>query len=92
LCDGKKWEELDDEAVQTLLAWYDNGRLGDVKKGVMIKKNERAYDYRIEGGKHLTQNNPNYPDSNPRPCQIVYVGAAEPEATWATDYDSDWWS
>ena len=92
LCDGKTWEELDHEAVQTLLAWYDKGSLGDVKKGVMIKKNERAYDYRIEGGKHLTQNNPNYPDSNPRPCQIVYVGAAEPEATWATDYDSDWWS
>ena len=90
LCDGKQWEELDGDAVQTLLAWYDNGRLGDVKKGVVIKKNGRAYDYRIEGGKHLTQNNPNFPDSNPRPCQIVYVGAAEPEDPWETDHDKAW--
>ena len=92
LLDGKKWEELDDEVVQTLLKWYDKGRLFDVKKGVMNKKIERAYDYRIEGGKHLTQNNPNYPESNPRHCQILYVEAAVPESTWTPEQDNGWWS
>ena len=91
LLDGQKWEVLDDEVVQTLLNWYDKGQLFDVKKGV-LNKNERAYDYRIEGGKHLTQNNPNYPESNPRHCQILYVEAAEPESTWETAHDEPWWS
>ena len=92
LLDGKKWEELDAEVVHTLLHWYDKGCLFDVKKGVMNKKIERAYDYRIEGGKYLTQNNPYYPESNPRPCQILYVEAAVPESTWEAAHDEGWWS
>ena len=90
MCDGKKWVELDCAAVQTLLAWYDRARLGDVKKGVGCQQNGRAYDYKIEGGKYLTQNNPNFPESNPRPCQILYVGASEPEDSWESKQDNSW--
>ena len=92
LLDGNKYEDMEPTVVQTLLDWYDKGHLFDVKKGVLNKANDRAYDYRIEGGKHLTQNNPNYPESNPRPCQILYVEAAVPESTWETAHDEAWWS
>ena len=90
--DNKKYEPLEEEVVQTLLQWYDRGHLFDEIKGVLNRKIDRAYDYRIEGGKYLTQNNPNYPESNPRACQILYVEAAEPESTWETAHDETWWS
>ena len=74
--DGKQgWGELSAAGTQRLLAWYDKGKLMDVIKGVVANDtNGHAYDYRVEGGKFLTQDNPNFPQSPPRECQILYVG------------------
>ena len=92
MLDGHEYVPLESDVVQTLLTWYDKGHLGDEIKGVKCKVNDRAYDYKIEGGKYLTQNNPNYPDSKPRPCMILYDGAAEPASTWEAAHDDGWWS
>jgi hypothetical protein len=87
--DKGEWQELVQPGMQQLLTWYDHGRLMDMIKGVVTNENGRAYDYRIEGGKYLTQNNPNF-DSAPRECQILYVGAPVEESTWQTGGDGGW--
>ena len=79
--DGKEWGELTEEGTQRLPSWYDRGRLMDVLKGVVTNANGQSYNYRIEGGKYLTQTNPNFPGTNPKECQILYVGE-EAEDTW----------
>ena len=45
---------------------YEERRLSDIE-------NKIFYDYRIEGGKYLTQNNPNRLGPR-RECIIIYVG------------------
>ena len=63
----------------------------DTKVGVVTNANGHAYDYRIEGGKYLTQKNPNF-DSGPRECHILYVGTPVEESAWQTQRDDGWWS
>ena len=92
MVEARKFVTMEQDVVQTLLNWYDRGHLFAEIKGVMCKANERAYDYRIEGGRYLTQNNPNYPESPPRECQILYGGAAEPASTWEAPEDDRRWS
>jgi hypothetical protein len=73
--DGGVFHELPPAATQELLQWYDHGRLLDIKKNVLADPVKgHYYDYRIEGGKYLTQSNPNHPESKPRECQILYAG------------------
>ena len=84
--DGKQgWGTLSAAGTQRLLAWYGQGKLMDVIKGVVTNDaNGYAYDYRIENGKYMSQNNPNFPQSNPRECQVVYVGNTDvvPSPHW----------
>ena len=89
--DGGSWGTLTAQGTQELLQWYDSAQLMDVKTGVITNDNGHSYDYRIEGGKYLSQNNPNFPDTPPRECQILYHGCEpaddEPGATGAVN----WW-
>ena len=73
--EATKWITLPDTPTQELMHWYDHGKLFDMKKGVKVVTDEgdMYLDYRIEGGKYLTQNNPNRPGPV-RECRIVYVG------------------
>lgn len=81
--DKKEWIELPFQAVRQLLQWYDTSALFAEIRGVVTDlTRNHAYDYRIEGGKFLTQRNPNYPDSPPRECQVLYAGAVETESNW----------
>jgi len=77
------WIELKPATTAELLAWYDKAQPLDEKKGVVTDHEKRhSYDYRFEGGKYLTQRNPNFPDSNPRECQVLYFGVAPDEGNW----------
>ena len=72
--EATKWITLPDTPTQDLLRWYDNGKRLDILKGVKADPdNHMYYDYRIEGGKFLTQNNPNR-QGPVRECRIIYVG------------------
>jgi hypothetical protein len=77
------WIEMPPRPTWELLQFYDSGHLGAVLKGLVSnEQNRHAYDYRIEGGKYLTQHNPNHPDSKPRECQIIYAGTLPTETNW----------
>lgn len=66
------WIKLPPEPTQILLRWYDGGQLGDIYEGLRTDPdNDHSYDYRIEGGKYLTQRNVNR-SGEPRECHIVY--------------------
>ena len=54
----------------------------DVCKGVVTNANGHAYDYRVEGGKYLTQTNPNYSGTRSRECQILYAGGPLEDQRW----------
>ena len=77
------WIEFPRQAVEQLLAWYDFARRGDTLQAVVtdIARNH-AYDYKIEGGKYLSQRNPSCPDSKPREVQILYAGEIETATNW----------
>jgi hypothetical protein len=77
------WIELPDVAVREFLTWYDHAELFDEKKGVVTDfDRNHAYDYRFEGGKWLSQRNPNHPESNPREVQVLYSGAPPEDGNW----------
>jgi len=77
------WIELRPATVAELLAWYDGAQLFDEKKGVVTDPEKKhSYDNKFEGGKCLTHRNPNFPDSNPRECQVLYFGVAPDERNW----------
>ena len=87
LGDGKAgWHTLPAAATKRILAFYDTGKLGDVILGV--EGNEELhhfYNYKIEGGKWLSQQNPNHPSANPRQCQIQHGNSDPVEADWSTE-------
>lgn len=65
------WLTLPERATAQLLHWYDHGQLLDTIEGVLVDEvNRLVYDYRIEGGKYLTQYNRNR-SGEPRECQII---------------------
>jgi len=77
------WIELRPPTVAELLRFYDKAQLFDEVKGVVTDpETKHCYDYRFEGGKYLSQRNPNFPESNPRECQVLYCGVEPSETNW----------
>jgi len=77
------WIELAPYAVRELLHWYDRAAVFVVyKEDSAATEKRHFYDYRYEGGRWLSQRNPNFPESNPKACQVLYVGAVPEDGNW----------
>jgi len=78
------WAKLPYDSTQRLLKFYDSGKLGDTLPGILgNEQNNHYYDYKIEGGKWLSQNNTHSPGSNPRECHILYGSSVPVETEWS---------
>ena len=80
------WHTLPAAATQRILSFYDKGKLGDVIEGVEgNESNHHFYNYKIEGGKWLSQHNPAHPSAVPKECHILYGNSDPVEADWSTE-------
>lgn len=66
--------DLPPDTTQELLAWYDQAQILEEKAGVsvLIEGQTFYFTYRYEGGKYLTQRNPNRANER-RECIVYYA-------------------